>query len=79
MTQSDFGVHVMGEHVMGVFALELVGGSSPAAAALPQAQAGRLGELLARDLSTLVPGASALDLSTTTSPPRSAPTPTRTA
>lgn len=53
----------MSGHVMGVFALELVGGSSPAAAALPQAQAGRLGELLARDLSTLVPGASALDLS----------------
>ena len=63
MTQSDFGVHVMGEHVMGVFALELVGGSSPAAAALPQAQAGELVELLARDLSKLVPGASALDLS----------------
>ena len=73
MTQSDFGVHVMGEHVMGehvmgqhvmgVFALELVGGSSPAAAALPQAQAGGLVELLARDLSKLVPGASALDLS----------------
>lgn len=73
MTQSDFGVHVMGEHVMGqhvmgehvmgVFALELVGGSSPVAAALPQAQAGGLVELLARDLSKLVPGASALDLS----------------
>lgn len=68
MTQSDFGVHVMGASVMdaavmGVFALELVGGSSPAAAALPQAQAGRLVELLARDLSKLVPGASALDLS----------------
>ena len=63
MTQSDFGVHVMGEHVMGVFALELVGGSSPAAAALPQAQASALVELLARDLSKLVPGASALDLS----------------
>ena len=53
----------MGQHVMGVFALELVGGSSPAAAALPQAQAGGLVELLARDLSKLVPGASALDLS----------------
>jgi len=68
MTQSDIGVHMMGEHVMGmhvmgVFALELAGGSSPAAAALPQAQAGRLVELLARDLSKLVPGASALELS----------------
>lgn len=63
MTQSDFGVHVMGTHVMGVFALELAGGSSPAAAALPQAQAGRLVELLARDLSKLVPGADALELS----------------
>jgi hypothetical protein len=63
MTQSDFGVHVMGEHVMGVFALELAGGSASAVAALPQVQAGRLVELLARDLSKLVPGASALDLS----------------
>lgn len=63
MTQSDFGVHVMGASVMGVFALELAGGSSPAAAALPQAQAGRLVELLARDLSKLVAGADALELS----------------
>ena len=58
MTQSDFGVHVMG-----VLALELSGGSVPACAALPQAQAGQLVELLARDLGKLVPGASALDLS----------------
>jgi hypothetical protein len=68
MTQSDFGVHVMGASVidasvMGVFALELAGGSAPAVAALPQIQAGRLAELLARDLSKLVPGASALELS----------------
>ena len=53
----------MGAHVMGVFALELSGGSAPAAAALPQAQAARLMELLARDLSKLVPGANGLDLS----------------
>lgn len=58
MTQSDFGVHVMG-----VLALELAGGSVPAVAALPQAQAGRLVELLARDLGKLVPGATALELS----------------
>lgn len=57
MTQSDFGVHVMG-----VLALELSAGSVPAAAALPQAQAGRLLDLLARDLGKLVPGASALEL-----------------
>ena len=63
MTESDFGVHVMGAHVMGVLALELAGGTTPAAAALPQSQAGPLVELLARDLSKLVPGASALDLS----------------
>ena len=63
MSQSDFGVHVMGAHVMGVFALELSGGSTPAVAALPQAPAGRLVELLARDLGKLVPGASSLDLS----------------
>lgn len=63
MSQSDFGVHVMGAHVMGVFALELSGGSTPAVAALPQAPAGRLVELLARDLGKLVPGASGLDLS----------------
>ncbi|MET0580568.1 MAG: hypothetical protein ABWZ08_01200 [Pseudoxanthomonas sp.] len=63
MTQSDFGVHVMGAHVMGVLALELAGGTTPAAAALPQGQAGRLVELLARDLGKLVPGADALDLS----------------
>lgn len=47
---------------MGVLALELAGGTFPAAAALPQTQAGRLVELLARDLSKLVPGANALDL-----------------
>ncbi|MET0654190.1 MAG: hypothetical protein ABWY94_01290 [Pseudoxanthomonas sp.] len=63
MTESDFGVHVMGTHVMGVMALELAGGTTPAAAALPQTQASRLVELLARDLSKLVPGASALELS----------------
>ncbi|HYM86889.1 MAG TPA: hypothetical protein VET30_09150 [Pseudoxanthomonas sp.] len=58
MTQADFGVHVMG-----VLALELSGGSTPGASALPQAQAGQLVELLARDLGKLVPGATALDLS----------------
>lgn len=58
MTQSDFGVHVMG-----VLALELAGGTAPVAAALPQEQAGRLVDLLARDLGKLVPGASALELS----------------
>ncbi|MET0893400.1 MAG: hypothetical protein ABWY01_07520 [Pseudoxanthomonas sp.] len=58
MTQSDFGVHMMG-----VLALELSGGSVPAAAALPQAQAGHLADLLARDLGRLVPGAMALELS----------------
>ena len=47
---------------MGVLALELSGGSAPAAAALPQVQAGQLADLLARDLGKLVPGASALDL-----------------
>lgn len=62
MSQSDFAVHVMDAHVMGVFALELSGGSTPACAALAQEQAGRLAELLARDLDKLVPGASALDL-----------------
>lgn len=58
MTQSDFGVHVMG-----VLALELTGGTVPAVAALPPAQAGKLLELLARDLVKLVPGATALELS----------------
>lgn len=72
MTQADFGVHEMdahvtdtqwrGTHLMGVFALELSGGQVPAAAALPQAQAGQLAELLARDLCKLVPGADRLDL-----------------
>jgi hypothetical protein len=57
------GASVMDASVMGVFALELAGGTAPAAAALPQAQAGRLVELLARDLGRLVPGASALELS----------------
>jgi hypothetical protein len=57
MSQSDFGVHVMG-----VFALELSGGSVPTCAALPQELAGQLVELLARDLDKLVPGTSALDL-----------------
>ena len=58
MTQSDFGVHVMG-----VLALELSGGSVPAVAALPQAEGGQLVELVGRDLDRLVPGATALDLS----------------
>lgn len=58
MTQSDFGVHVMG-----VLALELAGGTVPAVAALPPAQAGHLLDLLARDLVKLVPGATALELS----------------
>jgi hypothetical protein len=49
--------------LMGVFALELAGGTAPSAAALPQLQAGRLAELVARDLSRLLPGADALDLS----------------
>ena len=67
MSQSDFAVHVpdaqvMGAHVMGVFALELSGGSAPTCAALSQQRAGQLVELLARDLDKLVPGASALDL-----------------
>jgi hypothetical protein len=62
MSQSESGVHVTDAHVMGVFALELSGGSVPTCAALPQEQAGRLVELLARDLDKLVPGASALDL-----------------
>ena len=62
MSQSDISVHVMDAHVMGVFALELSADSTPACAALPQEQAGRLAELLARDLDKLVPGASALDL-----------------
>ncbi|MGH8027850.1 MAG: hypothetical protein ACREO0_14105 [Pseudoxanthomonas sp.] len=57
------GEHVMGMPLMGVLALELAGGSAPASAALPQAEAGRLAELLARDLGKLVPGAEALDLS----------------
>jgi hypothetical protein len=62
MSQSDFAVHVMDPHVMGVFALELSGGGAPSCAALPQELAGQLVELLARDLDKLVPGASALDL-----------------
>lgn len=48
--------------VMGVLALELSAGSTPVRAALPQAQASRLAELVARDLKQLVPGADALDL-----------------
>lgn len=52
----------MGPQLMGVFALELSGGSAPTCAALPQEQAGQLVELLARDLDKLVPGASALEL-----------------
>lgn len=63
MSQSDAGVHVMGMHVRGAFALEISAGGAPAAAALPQDAAGRLAEMLARDLRTLVPGAEALDLS----------------
>ncbi len=68
MTQADSGVHVMGASVMdasvmGVLALELAAGSVPATAALPQAQASRLLELLARDLGKLVPGATVLELS----------------
>lgn len=47
---------------MGVFALELSGGNAPARAALPQELAGRLVELLARDMEGLVPGANAVDL-----------------
>ena len=47
---------------MGVFALELSGGSAPTCAALPPEQTGQLVELLARDLDKLVPGTSALDL-----------------
>lgn len=67
MSQTDTGVHVTGAHVMkpcvmGVLALELSAGSTPMHAALPQAQASRLAELLARDLKQLVPGADALDL-----------------
>lgn len=68
MTQADSGVHVMGtsvtdSSVMGVLALELAAGSVPTMAALPQAQASNLLELLARDLGKLVPGATALELS----------------
>lgn len=62
MSQSDLDVHVMDAHVMGVFALELSGGSAPTCAALSQEQTGQLVELLARDLDKLVSGASALDL-----------------
>jgi hypothetical protein len=54
--------HVMGPHLMGVFALELSADGAPTCAALPQERAGQLVELLARDLDKLVPGASALDL-----------------
>ncbi|MEP6906732.1 MAG: hypothetical protein ABI858_01940 [Pseudoxanthomonas sp.] len=50
-------------NLMGVFAIELTAGHVPAVAALPQAQAGQLVELLARDLGKLVPGATGLDLS----------------
>ena len=50
-------------NLKGVFALELTGGQAPAVAALPQAQAGQLVELLARDIGKLVPGATGLDLS----------------
>lgn len=53
---------LMGGHLLGVFALELSAGHTPAAAALPQEQAGRLVELIARDLGKLVPGVRALDL-----------------
>ena len=62
MKQSDSGVHAMDRHILGVFALELAGGSAPETAALRQQDAGQLAGLLARDLEKLVPGASALDL-----------------
>ena len=52
----------MDGQIMGVFALEQVGGTAPDHAALRQQAAGQLAELLARDLEKLVPGASALDL-----------------
>lgn len=58
MSQPDLSVHVMG-----VMALELSGGHAPAVAALPQAVAGELAQLLARDLAALVPGADGLELS----------------
>ncbi len=48
--------------VRGVLALELVGGSAPAQAALAQHAAGELARLVGRDLGALVPEARALDL-----------------
>ena len=62
MKQSDSGVHAMDRHILGVFALELAGGSAPETAALRQQDAGQLAGLLARDLAKLVPGTHALDL-----------------
>ena len=48
--------------VRGACALELAHGTRPARAALPQAEAGALAALLARDLAALVPEAAALEL-----------------
>lgn len=49
--------------VMGVLALEMTPDTRPAEPALRQAAAGRLAELLGRDLGVLVPGVQELDLS----------------
>ncbi len=49
--------------VMGILVLEMTPGTQPAEAALRQEAAGRLAELLARDLGILVPGVQELDLS----------------
>lgn len=48
--------------VMGVLALEMAIGTHPAEPALGQEAAGRLAELVARDLGALVPGVQELDL-----------------
>jgi hypothetical protein len=62
MSRIETGVHAMDGHIMGVFALEQEAGTAPDHAALRQQAAGRLAELLARDLEKLVPGANTLDL-----------------
>lgn len=49
-------------HALGVFALELAGGTAPARQALPAAQAGALAEHVGRDLAKLVPELRGLDL-----------------
>lgn len=57
MAQTDFGVHVMG-----VLALELSGGTSPARGALPQKAAGELAQRLALDLAQWAPAVAQLEL-----------------